>query len=179
MPIRAVVMDVDGVLTDGTVLLDEAGRESKRVAFADIMGVSLGRRAGLLFALVSGESGHTLDRIATKFGIGEIYGGCKDKAAAVREFAARHELDLAEVCFIGDDVNDVPALEICGLAVVPAGAHAVAAATAAVVTTRRGGNGSVREIIDALLSGSIPDPVSTDDHATRDAARPVVGDTRP
>ena len=88
-------MDVDGVLTDGTVWLDEAGRESKRIAFADIMGVSLGRRAGLAFALVSGESGPGLDQIAAKFGIGEVYGGCKDKAGALRDFAARHELDLS------------------------------------------------------------------------------------
>ena len=88
-------MDVDGVLTDGTVWLDEAGRESKRISFADIMGVSMGRRAGLLFAFVSGESGPSLDQIAAKFGITEVYASCKDKAAAVRDFGARHELALA------------------------------------------------------------------------------------
>jgi 3-deoxy-D-manno-octulosonate 8-phosphate phosphatase (KDO 8-P phosphatase) len=150
-------MDVDGVLTDGTVLLDEAGRESKRISFADIMGVSLARRSGLLFALVSGESGPGLDHIAEKFGIGEVYGGCKDKASAVRDFAARHELELAEVCFIGDDVNDVPALEICGLAVTPAGSHAAAMAKASVVTSRSGGDGAVREVIDALLESAQQD----------------------
>jgi 3-deoxy-D-manno-octulosonate 8-phosphate phosphatase (KDO 8-P phosphatase) len=145
-------MDVDGVLTDGTVWLDESGRESKRISFADIMGVSLGRRAGLLFAFVSGESGPTLDQIAAKFGIDEVYVGCKDKASAVRDFAVRHDLDLAEVCFIGDDVNDVPALEICGLAVVPSGAQSAAIAKATIVTTRPGGSGSVREVIDSLLA---------------------------
>ena len=67
--IKAVAMDVDGVLTDGTVWLDEAGRESKRISFADIMGISIGRRAGLLFALVSGEDGPLLDAIAAKIGI--------------------------------------------------------------------------------------------------------------
>ncbi len=153
-------MDVDGVLTDGTVWLDESGHESKRISFADIMGVSLGRRAGLLFALVSGESGPGLDQIATKFGIGEVYRGCKDKAAAVRDFASRHDLDLAEICFIGDDVNDVPALEIAGLAAAPAGAHPSALSAAIHVTTRPGGAGSVREIIDALLAGTWPDPAS-------------------
>ena len=152
MPIKAVVMDVDGVLTDGTVWLDAAGRETKRISFADIMGVSIGRRAGLLFAFVSGESGPCLDQIAAKFGVSEVYAGCKDKAAAVRDFGARHELALAEVCFIGDDVNDVAALEICGLAVTPAGAQPVASAKAAMVTSRPGGNGSVREVIDWLLA---------------------------
>jgi 3-deoxy-D-manno-octulosonate 8-phosphate phosphatase (KDO 8-P phosphatase) len=153
VPIKAVVMDVDGVLTDGTVLLDEAGRESKRISFADIMGVSLGRRSGLLFALVSGESGPALDQIAAKFGIDEVFRDCKDKASALRDFASRHGLELAEVCFVGDDVNDVPALEISGLAVVPSTAQSAAAAKATIVTTRPGGDGSVREVIDSLLAG--------------------------
>ena len=122
MTIKAVAMDVDGVLTDGTVWLDETGRESKRIAFADIMGVSQGRRAGLLFALISGESGPLFDVIAAKLSITDTYPGCKDKAAALQDFAARHGLDLAEVCFIGDDVNDLSAMEICGLAAAPAGA---------------------------------------------------------
>jgi 3-deoxy-D-manno-octulosonate 8-phosphate phosphatase (KDO 8-P phosphatase) len=154
VPIKAVVMDVDGVLTDGTVLLDEAGRESKRISFADIMGVSLGRRSGLLFALVSGESGPTLDQIAAKFGIDEVFRDCKDKASALRDFASRHGLELAEVCFVGDDVNDVPALEISGLAVVPSSAQSAAAAKATIVTTRPGGGGSVREVIDSLLAAT-------------------------
>lgn len=149
-------MDVDGVLTDGTVWLDGDGGEHKQVSFADIMGVSLGRRAGLLFALVSGESGPTLDRIAAKFGVEEVYGGCKDKERAVQDFAARHGLDLSEVCFVGDDVNDVPALKICGLAVAPAGAHPAARATASMVTEHGGGAGAVREVIDALLAEGGP-----------------------
>jgi len=152
VPIKAIAMDVDGVLTDGTVWLDENGRESKRIAFADLLGVSLGRRAGLVFALVSGEGGTLLDAIAAKLGITDTYPGCKDKAAAVRDFAARHDLELAEVCYIGDDVNDVPALEICGLAVAPAGAHENALATAALATSRLGGAGAVRELVDYLLT---------------------------
>lgn len=145
-------MDVDGVLTDGTVWLDENGRETKGISFADIMGVSLGRRAGLLFAFVSGEGGPCLDQIAAKFHVDEVYRDCRDKAGAVRDFAARHDLELAEVCFIGDDVNDVPALEICGLAVAPGSAQAAAAAAASMVTSRSGGQGAVREAIDYLLS---------------------------
>ena len=156
MTIKAIAMDVDGVLTDGTVGLDDTGRETKRVAFADIMGVSIGRRSGLRFALVSGESGALLDQIARKFGIDDVYGGCKDKAGAVREFAARHDLELAEICFIGDDVNDVPVLEICGLAVTPADAHPAAREVATLVTSRPGGAGSVREVVDRLLQGGSP-----------------------
>lgn len=144
-------MDVDGVITDGTVWLDDTGREIKRIAFADIMGVSMGQRAGLLFALVSGESGPGLDQIAAKFGIGAVYGGCKDKAAAVRDFAARCHLELSDICFIGDDVNDVAAMEICGMAVTPANAQPAAATVASMITSKPGGNGAVREVIDYLL----------------------------
>jgi 3-deoxy-D-manno-octulosonate 8-phosphate phosphatase (KDO 8-P phosphatase) len=159
LPIKAIAMDVDGVLTDGTVWLDETGGEIKRIAFADIMGVSIGRRAGLLFALVSGEGGPSLDRIAEKFAIDEIYRDCKDKAGAVRDFAAQHGLDLADVCFIGDDINDVPALQICGLAVAPASAQAEASAVASMVTSRPAGHGAVREAIDSLLADRTPEAI--------------------
>lgn len=151
-----MAVDVDGVLTDGTVWLDGAGNEIKRISFADVMGVSLGRRAGLVFALISGEGGAVLDVIAAKLGVTDIYPGCKDKAAALRDFAAKHELDLEEVCFIGDDVNDVPAMGICGLAVAPSTAQPAAEAAATIVTTARGGEGCVREVVDKLLARAQP-----------------------
>ena len=150
--IKAIAMDVDGVLTDGTVWLDDGGHETKRIAFVDIMGVSMGRRAGLRFALISGEAGPLLDQIATKLGISDVYGGCKDKAWALRDFAERHAIDLGEVCFIGDDVNDVDALSACGLAAAPSGAHPSAREKAGLVTEQPGGSGAVREVIDRLLS---------------------------
>ena len=151
---------MDGVLTDGTVWLDESGSESKRIAFADIMGVSLGRRAGLLFALISGEGGPLLDAIAAKLSVTDIYPGCRDKAAALRDFAARHDLELAEVCFIGDDVNDLPAFELCGRATAPADAQGIVLAKAAMVTARPGGAGAVREVIDYLLTGPAGEPAA-------------------
>ena len=152
MAIKAVAMDVDGVLTDGTVLLDESGRESKRIHFSDVMGISIGRRAGLLFALISGEAGPMLEVIAAKLGITEVYPGCRDKAAALKDFAARHQLELADICYIGDDVNDVTAMEISGLSAAPADAQRAAAAAATLTTARPGGAGAVREIIEVLLS---------------------------
>jgi 3-deoxy-D-manno-octulosonate 8-phosphate phosphatase (KDO 8-P phosphatase) len=158
MLIKAVAMDVDGVLTDGTVWLDEAGRESKRIAFTDIMGVSLGRRAGLHFALISGEDGALLGAIAAKLGITDTYPGCKDKAAALREFALRHEVSVDEVCFIGDDVNDLEAFALCGLAVAPANAHRAALGMVAMVTGHAGGTGAVREAVDYLLTTLAAEP---------------------
>lgn len=157
MTIRAIAMDVDGVLTDGTVWIDAAGNESKRISFADIMGVSRGRRAGIKFALISGESGGPLDAIAAKLAIVDVYAGCKDKASALKDFAGRNQLALADVCFIGDDVNDVEALEICGLGVAPADAHPAARRAASVVTVHGGGAGAVREVIDELTMQAADD----------------------
>jgi 3-deoxy-D-manno-octulosonate 8-phosphate phosphatase (KDO 8-P phosphatase) len=151
VPIKAIAMDIDGVLTDGTVWIDEDGRETKRISFRDVMGVSIGRRAGLQYVLVSGEAGRSVDVVAAKFGIGEVYRGCRDKAGAMRDFASRHGLVLAEICFIGDDVNDLEAMETCGLSAAPADAVAAVRDAADVVTTQPGGNGSVREVIDGLL----------------------------
>ena len=120
------------------------------------MGVSLGRRAGLVFALISGEDGALVDAIAAKLGITDVYPGCKDKAAALRDFAAKQQLDLDEVCFIGDDVNDVAAMAIAGLAVAPSGAQPVAEAAARMVLGARGGAGCVREVVEMLLSRARP-----------------------
>ncbi len=150
--IRAIVLDVDGVLTDGGFWWGPEGQEWKRFSFADVMGISLARKAGLIVALVSGEDSPLVDRFAAKMGIRDVYKNSKDKAGALREFAARNGLDLGEICFMGDDVNDLQALAIAGLAAAPADARPEVLAKAAFVTTRGGGNGAVRELTDSILA---------------------------
>lgn len=154
--IRAVVMDVDGVLTDGTFWWGAGGEEFRRFSFADVMGISLGRKAGLIFGLISGEDTPLIDRFAEKMQIVDVYKGCKDKAAALRDIAARHRLDASEVCYVGDDVNDLPAFKFAGLKVAPANAHASVLACADTVLRRNGGSGAVRELIDLLISRQTP-----------------------
>jgi 3-deoxy-D-manno-octulosonate 8-phosphate phosphatase (KDO 8-P phosphatase) len=150
--IKAVALDVDGVLTDGTLWWGPGGEEWKRFSFRDIMGVSLGRKAGLRFALISGEDSPLVDRYARKMGIADVYKGCKDKAAALRDFAGKHGLELSEVCFMGDDVNDLGALEIAGLSAAPADAHESVRRRAQRVMRHGGGLGAVRELVDLLLA---------------------------
>jgi 3-deoxy-D-manno-octulosonate 8-phosphate phosphatase (KDO 8-P phosphatase) len=149
--LKAIVLDVDGVLTDGGVWWGPNGEEWKRFSFADIMGVSLARKAGLRVALISGEDSPLVDRFAEKMGITDVEKNCKDKARALRGFAERHGLALSEICFMGDDVNDLAAMEIAGLAAAPASAVPAALEKAAIVTQRNGGNGAVRELVDAIL----------------------------
>jgi 3-deoxy-D-manno-octulosonate 8-phosphate phosphatase (KDO 8-P phosphatase) len=149
--IRALALDVDGVLTDGGVWWGDDGTESKRFSFADIMGVSLASKAGLIVTLISGEDSPLVDRFATKMNIADITKGCKDKASALRAFAERAGLPLEEICFMGDDVNDLGAMEIAGFSAAPANAQPAVRNAVRLVTRAAGGNGAVRELVDMIL----------------------------
>lgn len=149
--IRGIVLDVDGVLTDDGFWWGPGGEELKRFCFLDVMGISRASRAGMVFALVSGESSALVTRYAEKMLITDVWLGCKDKAGAVREFATRRALPLSAICYMGNDINDLAAMEIVGFAAAPADAHPSALKRAAFVATRRAGNGAVREVIDLLM----------------------------
>jgi 3-deoxy-D-manno-octulosonate 8-phosphate phosphatase (KDO 8-P phosphatase) len=150
--VDAVVMDVDGVLTDGTFWWGPDGQEWKRFSFADVMGLSRGRAAGLYFGLISGEASSLVDRFAKKLGILEVFSGCKDKGAALRLFSERLEIPLERICFVGDDVNDLPAIAIAGVSAAPANAQPPVLAAASIRLTHRGGDGAVRELIELILA---------------------------
>jgi len=157
-PVDAVAMDFDGVLTDGTFWWGPGGEEWKRLSFTDVMGVSLGTRAGLRFAIISGEDSPLIDRYAAKMKIVDLYKGCKDKRGALEDFARRIDTALSRIAFIGDDVNDLGAMAIAGLSAAPADAHPSVRASVGRVLVHRGGRGAVRELVDAILAeeGSAP-----------------------
>lgn len=148
-------MDVDGVLTDGTFLWGVNAEELKRFCFVDVTGIALARAAGVMIALISGESSPDgmalVQRYADKLGIVDVYKGCHDKAAALRDFATAHQIELDETCFIGDDVIDLPAMAVAGLAAAPADAHSSVLAKADYVTGAGGGKGAVREVLDLVV----------------------------
>lgn len=149
--IKAVALDVDGVLTDGTFWWDANNVELKRFSFRDVMGIARASRQGMIFALISGEKNGIVDRYAARLGIAHVWQGCKDKAAALREFAAAQSLELSEICFMGDDVNDLSAMEIAGFTAAPADAHESVLAVAKLVAKRPAGQGAVRELLDFLM----------------------------
>jgi len=150
--IKAIAMDVDGVLTDGGVWWGPDGEEWKRFHFADIMGLSLARKSGLAIALISGEDSPLVDRMAAKFNLTDVFKNCKDKAAALQTFAERHGFRVEEICFIGDDVNDIAALKIAGLSACPSDARPSVREQCQFVARLGGGNGAVREVVDLLLA---------------------------
>jgi len=149
--IRAIALDFDGVLTDGTIWWGPDGQEWKRLSFRDIMGVSIGTKAGLTFAIISGEDSPLVDRYAAKMGIRHVFKGIKDKAAAFKAFAFAIGAEPAQVAYIGDDVNDLAAMQLGGLPAAPLNAHPDVLAVAKFHSKFPGGEGAVREFIDFLL----------------------------
>jgi 3-deoxy-D-manno-octulosonate 8-phosphate phosphatase (KDO 8-P phosphatase) len=150
--LKAIFLDVDGVLTDGGVWWGPHGEEWKRFSFADIMGVSLARKAGLTVALISGEDSPLVDRFASKMEITGVAKSCKDKAGALRSLAELCGLELSDICFMGDDVNDLEAMGLAGLAAAPSSAVPAVLERAAFVAKKSGGHGAVRELVDAILA---------------------------
>ena len=152
---KAVALDVDGVLTDGTFTWGLGGEEFKSFSFRDVMGISLARKAGIEFALISGEASPLVDRFAQKLGIFAVYKGCKDKGAALQAFAESMGLLADDICFVGDDVNDLPAFALAGWSAAPADAHPRAKEVVDFVAQACGGRGAVREILDHLMNEQI------------------------
>lgn len=156
--LKAVAMDVDGVLTDGGFWWGANGEELKRFCFADSTGIAQALQAGIPIALISGDStplGMALvKRYADRLKITDIYTGCHDKAGALREFAVRHGLNVTQVCYVGDDTIDLPAMALAGLAVAPLNAVPAVRDRAGYVTRNAGGNGAVREVIDLILQAA-------------------------
>ena len=148
--IKAVALDIDGVLTDGTFLWDGEGSEQKRFHFRDVMGISRATKRGLRFALISGERNGIVDRIAAKFGITDVHQGCSDKAAALITFSESRGIPLDQIVFMGDDINDLEALRIAGLPAAPADAHEKVLEVVRFVSKKNGGCGAVRDLLDHL-----------------------------
>jgi 3-deoxy-D-manno-octulosonate 8-phosphate phosphatase (KDO 8-P phosphatase) len=150
--IKAVALDIDGVLTDGTFIWGPNGEEYKQFSFSDVMGISLASKAGIIFALISGEDNVLIGRFAEKMKISDIYKGTNDKAAALISFSKKYKLELNQICFMGDDVNDIGALELAGLSAAPANAHKSVKKKATLITEKSGGQGAVRELLDIIIT---------------------------
>jgi 3-deoxy-D-manno-octulosonate 8-phosphate phosphatase (KDO 8-P phosphatase) len=153
--IKAIVTDVDGVLTDGTFWWDANDLELKRFCFADITGIPLAQKAGIRIALMSGESSASgmaiVERYAKKLHIEDVYKGCHDKTKAVMEFSEKHRIALSDICFVGDDINDLPPMKKVGLSVAPPDSHRSVLKSANFITASAGGHGVIREVVDLLL----------------------------
>jgi 3-deoxy-D-manno-octulosonate 8-phosphate phosphatase (KDO 8-P phosphatase) len=150
--VRALVTDVDGVLTDGGLYYAENGDEQKRFDVRDGQGLVLLREAGLLTVIVTRKQTTIVTRRARDLGIAEVHQNVTDKAAAITELLARHRLDPAAVCYVGDDVGDLPAMRLAGLPIAVADAVKDVRRAATYVTRAGGGRGAIREVCDLILA---------------------------
>ena len=149
--LRLVLTDVDGVLTDGTVLLLPDGREAKAFHIRDGLGMVLARRAGLKVGLLSGRSTDSVSARAAEMGLEIVRQGVSDKRAVFGEILREQGLRPQEVAYMGDDVNDLGVLTEVGLSAAPADAPFEVRAQAFMVTDAPGGRGCLREFLEAIL----------------------------
>jgi len=152
--VRLVLLDVDGVLTDGAIRLTAGGEEARSFFVRDGLGIRLGQEAGLRFGFLSGRESEAVTRRAAELRIDELHQGVHRKAERFREIVARLEIPGEDVCFIGDDLIDVPAMRLAGFAAAPADAAPETIQAAHYVASCKGGRGAVREVLDLVLRAS-------------------------
>jgi 3-deoxy-D-manno-octulosonate 8-phosphate phosphatase (KDO 8-P phosphatase) len=150
--IRLLVLDVDGVLTDGRMVLSDKGDELKMFHTHDGIGLALAHRAGLKTAMVTGETSPIAKARGEKLGVDRVLLGVRRKAEALGALADEFGLAAEAVAFVGDDLLDLPALQRAGLAVAVADAVADVKAAAHVITKTPGGHGAVREVVALILT---------------------------
>lgn len=149
--IKLIVLDVDGTLTDGSVHYDSAGHEHRTFHIHDGLGIVLAQGVGMKFAVLSGRRSSVVERRMSELGITEIVMGSGDKHAAFLAICERLNVSPDRVAYMGDDINDLPALALCGWACCPADAVGVVVSRADWVSSKPGGRGAVRELIDFML----------------------------
>lgn len=146
------MLDVDGVLTDGSIMLDDHGVETKRFSVRDGQGIATWLRLGLEIAIITKRSGAALQHRCRELGITRIIQGSKDKLAALEQVIAETGISAAEIAYIGDDWPDLAPMSRVAFPVAPADADERVRAIARLITTRPGGRGAVREAIEHILT---------------------------
>jgi len=152
-PIKLVIFDVDGVLTDGRIIIDDQGVESKFFNVRDGHGIKLLQRAGLRAAFLTGRQSRVVDRRAEELGVRLIYQGAKNKIEIYEKILTEQKMADPEIAYAGDDLVDLPVMRRVGLALAPADAVVEVKAAAHYVCRSAGGHGAAREMVELILKG--------------------------
>ena len=151
LAVEMLVLDVDGVLTEGSVIYDETGNEWKHFHVRDGSGLKIWNHVGRRAALITGRTSRLVERRAAELGIAPVIQGAQEKVPALRKILQETQILAERVCAIGDDVPDLGVLANCGFAVAVADACAEVRHAAHYVTQAAGGRGAVRETIELIL----------------------------
>lgn len=151
--IKVIISDFDGIMTDGTVYIDEKLSMSRKLSFKDLMAVALLKKAGLDLIFISGEANPVIDLIAERFNLKESHQNIRTKIDVLKSIVEKYNLKKDEFLYIGDDVNDSACLEFASTKItVPNAAKAVKEIEGIQITESFGGDGAFREVVDCLLS---------------------------
>jgi 3-deoxy-D-manno-octulosonate 8-phosphate phosphatase (KDO 8-P phosphatase) len=161
--IQLAVFDVDGVLTDGHIVLGPAGEEYKQFHVRDGHGLVMLREAGVPLAIISGRESPVVSHRMKELGVRYIFQGRRDKLTALAELCRASGVEPAHICYVGDDLPDIPVLRAVGLPIAVADAHPAVVAVARYCTQARGGQGAAREVAELLMAaqGRLPAADST------------------
>jgi 3-deoxy-D-manno-octulosonate 8-phosphate phosphatase (KDO 8-P phosphatase) len=149
--VKLLILDVDGVLTDGRIIIDDAGLESKQFDVRDGHGLKILMRYGIGVVLLTGRRSQVVEHRAADLGITEVYQGIHNKVEAFDGILGRRQVTPEETSCVGDDVVDIPLLRRAGFSVAVADAVSEARQIADYVTHRPGGRGAVREVCELIL----------------------------
>lgn len=150
-PIRLILSDVDGVLTDGSITYDNQGIESKTFHVRDGLGIKLWQRVGYQFGIITARSSHIVKLRMAELGVETIRQGTVDKQSIGMKLIQEMGLEAEQVCYIGDDLSDIGLLSSVGLAATVADGVAEIKSFAHVTTQTAGGRGAIRELIETIL----------------------------
>jgi len=150
-PVKLVIFDVDGVMTDGSLYLSDDGQETKAFNSLDGHGMKMLMRTGVELAIITGRTSRLVAARATNLGITRLFQGVEDKLAAYRQLLAEMQLQPAATAYMGDDVVDLPVMRRCGLALTVPEAPALVQQHSHYVTKLGGGRGAVREACEAIM----------------------------
>ncbi|MDE0785559.1 MAG: HAD hydrolase family protein [Porticoccaceae bacterium] len=149
--IKLLLLDVDGVLTDGKLYYGNSGEELKAFNIQDGLGIKLLQQGGIQVGIITGRVSTLLQRRADELGINPVIQGREDKLTALRELLENQNLGLHQIAFMGDDLPDLSAINLVGLGITVANACSTLAAKADWQTLRSGGDGAVREAAEMIL----------------------------
>lgn len=152
--IELLLLDVDGVLTDGRLTMSTEGAELKSFHARDGLGIRMAQRGGIMIGLISGRESKVVTDRAEELYITEVHQRIYDKLEKYQEILQRLKLEPEQVCFMGDDLVDIPVLRAVGMAAAPADAIEQVRSTVHFITERNGGAGCVRELVDLLLQAT-------------------------
>lgn len=150
--IKAIFFDVDGVLTDGKIIYDNSGNETKQFSVKDGYIISHLRKAGIIVGIITGRDSKVVTYRATELKLDFCHQGIVDKLEVFEKLVEFYKLKKKQVAYIGDDVNDLGALKNCGLSACPADAMSYLKDKVDLVTQTKGGQGVLREVADLVLA---------------------------